>query len=234
MATNSKKIEKSAAMRTWVHWGRHAVELLREKGVNLEKPEAGANRQLEDLIVARAYAESMDKPKIHLRYEYPIEMFLNKRGAPRGDAFECALPSTIDMTKLFIPFQDGSVMLVVSPSEETIQCAKYIKLFANNPDLAQIVGVDAIRLANLKEIVDLVDNSSRVAALTKMELSQYIDREKQATYHGAQPAIRINLATESVSSAYAVGVLLDFFDHPSDTVTNSVEQLIASEFVRGN
>jgi hypothetical protein len=176
----------------------------------------------------------MDKPKIHLRYEYPIEMFLSKRGVPRGDSFEMALPRTIDMAKLFIPFQDGSVMLVVSPSEETVQCAKYIKLFSNNSDLAEIVGVDSLRLANLKEIVDLVENSSRVAALSKAELSQYIDRERQATYRGSQPAIRINLSTEVVSSAYSVGVLLDFFDHPSDTVTTSVEQLIASEFVKSN
>lgn len=229
---SKKSSNNSDAAKTWMAWGRHAVDSLRSKGLEFNgAPSAELTRKVDSMVMSRAYLESNDKPKIHLRYEYPMELFLKKAGQPRLDGFERSLPAFVEITKLFIPFTDGSALLLQMPSEDTIQCADYIKMLTETPEIARFMGADSNRLRALKEVVDLVFEANRVAALDAEDLSKYLAREALGSGLAKGARVQVNLASEKISLAKSVGLLLDFFQTPTDTVSVSVEQFIASEFL---
>lgn len=228
----SKKVSNNSdAAKTWITWGRQAVESLGGRGLDSNggaSPELA--RKVDSMVMARAYIESTDKPKIQLRYEYPMELFLQKAGRAKRDGFELSLPPFVEITKLFIPFADGSALLVQMPSEDTVQCANYIKMLTANPAIALFMGAEPRRLAALKEVVDLVFESNRVAALDPDALSKYLAREAASSGLTKEVMVQVNLASEKISTSQSVGLLLDFFQTPTDTVSMSVTQFIASEF----
>lgn len=224
------KASKSDALRTWISWARNAVELLREKGVDFSVPSNELTRRVDTLVIARAYAESLEKPKIQMRYEYPLEMFLRKAGEPLCDPFERSLPQSIEIVKMFIPFADGSVLLLQMPSEETIQCGTYLKMLSSNPSMAKMMGADAERLGALKEIVDLALAPSRVNPLDPEQVDHFVQRESAIASMPVEPMVQVNLASSKITASQAVAVLMDFLQSPTDTITASVDQLIAHEF----
>lgn len=224
-----KKKNKPDALKAWMHWGKNAVELLREKGVDLENPTPALNRRVESMVVARAYAETLDKPKIQLNYEYPIPLFL--RGNDLGDAFESALADSIQVAKMFVPFSDGSVLLVQTPSEHTVKCAAFIFMFENNQGMCDLMGVDATRLSSLHEIVEVVDKSNRLAVLTEAEISAYVEREHSFAGMRNEPQVQVNLSPERIPASQAANILRKFFNRPTDTISCSVDEFIQQEFV---
>ena len=204
------------------------MEVLREKGVDFSEPSAELNRRVEAVIIARAHAEAMDKPKIQLCYEYPMELFLKKAGGPRFDAFERGLPASIEIAKLYIPFVDGSTLLVQTPSEATLQCGLYVELLGQSARLRNLMGVDHDRLAALAEISSLV-KANKMAALSSAEVRQTLDRDSQIFTLGG-PTVQVNFSGERLSGKQAVDLLRDFFKSPTDTVGGSLERLLAQEF----
>lgn len=224
------KAPKCDSVKTWISWGKHAVESLRDKGVNLSRPSTELNRRVDAMVVSRAYAESLDKPKLQLRYEFSMELFLRKAGGERCDSFERSLPSCVEITKLFIPFADGSVILVQTPSEETVQCGIYLKMLTENPVVAELMGADGERLGALKEVVDLALVSNRCAALDAGELKKFMEHQMVVASLARSTMVHVNLAPEKIHASQALGILLDFLQSPTDTVTASVDAFITQEF----
>lgn len=223
------KTPKYDAFKTWMAWGRSAMESLREKGVNLEDPPAELNRRVEAAIIARAHTEAMGKPKILLHYEYPIGLFLDQSGGVCFDAFERGLPAAIEIAKLYIPFADGSALLVQTPSELTMQCGMYVELLGANSKFRDLMGVDPGRLAGLAEISLLV-KANKIAALSAIEVRQALDREFKVSHFGSGPTVQVNFASERLNGQAAVELLRDFFKSPTDTVSGSLEKLLAQKY----
>ena len=224
------KNKKSDAWRTWMSWGKSAVELLQRRGEITETPTAETNAKIEAMITARAHAAAFDKPKIQLRYSYSIDLFLGKAGGPKRDAFEAALPPYIEITRLFIPFTDGSVILINSPSEDTVNCGKYVSLFAKNKEMAKIMKVDDERISALSEIIQLTRNPNGGGALSSEDIENYLVRDMNLSKVGNLVTVKINMSPQAVSITKAGSVLREFFNHPTDTVAYSVEQYLANEF----
>lgn len=225
------KTPKHDSFKTWLAWGKNAFDLLRAQSVGLGASALEMNRKVDAMVMERAYAESMDKPKIHLRYEYPLALFFNNEGAgPYLDGFERSLPACVEVSKLFIPFADGSVMLLQSPSEETVQCGLYVKMLCENPVVADFMGADAERLGALREVVDLVATSPRVAALSTDDISKFLAREAAVARLGRGPSVRVNMSANNFPAEEALEVLMAFFRQPSDTVMHSVQRFLHEEF----
>ena len=226
-----EKKSKTFAIKTRDMWANQAAQALRGQGVDLERPTAELNRRIDAAVAARVYHESQDHPKMHLDFEYPMRLFLEAGGGARNDVFEAGLPSSVRVSKLYVPFADGSALLVQTPNEDAILAAKYIKMFVDSAPLRELMEVDAKRLASLRQIVDVGQLAGRVAALDASQIQDMINAEAGAGAKGAQgPLVHINMASSPATVYQAVGALLEFFERPSDTITASTSQWLTREF----
>jgi hypothetical protein len=225
------KPKQTQAARTRDLWARQVAQSLRDKGVDLERASVEINRRIDAAVAARAYHESADHPKIQLDFEYPMRLFLEPTGGARGDVFEAGLPASIRISKLYVPFGDGSVLLVQTPNQDAVMAAQYISMFIESKPLRELMDVDSRRLAPLRQIVAAGQISARVGALDPEEVQQMLQAEASAGGKGLEgPLVRINLAAKSATVNQAVGALMEFFDHPTDTISASTSQWLAREF----
>lgn len=221
---------KTAAWKTWHAWSRDAAELLREKGVDLNKMTLETQQRIDAMVVAKAHAESIDQPKIMMTFHYPMGIFFNEHGGLVGDALEKALPKQIVIGKLHIPFSDGSLLMIHSPSEETLLAASYIKMLMQAPDLASAMGIDSKRIAAVKQVAALVESASRAVPLEREDLRAVLSQMAHLGRQAPVPCVQINCSQEMATPNQAVGILLDFLQRPTDTVTLSADQMIRHEF----
>lgn len=221
---------KSAAWKTWHAWGRDAAELLREKGVDVNNMTLATQQRIDAMVVAKAHAESMDQPKIMMTFHYPTSIFFNGHGGSKGDALEVALPRHIVIGKLHIPFADGSLLMIQSPTEEALLAANYVKMLLEAPDLAAAMGIDSSRLKAVKQIAALVESASRAVPIEKEEVPGILGQMASLGRQSVGPCVQINCSQEMATANQAVGIMLDFLQRPTDTVTMSTDQMIRHEF----
>ena len=227
---SEKTKTKNDATRTINAWQANAVQLLQEKGVDFSRPTLELGRRIEAMIVARAYAESQDKPKLAFKYEYAPALFTEGRGPGAGESVASFMPRMFIIHKMFIPFSDQSVMVLSAPSQETMMFGKYCAMLGKNESLASSMGIKLGDLRLFKQIMELATESARVAPMSTEEMDGLIARESALSQVGARALVQVNLSPTKVPLNQAMGILTDFLGRPTDTVTHSVEQLIQKEF----
>lgn len=222
------------AKKMVVRLGRAAVNRLREKFPEATEREMGGwSARIDEMIAAKAFELAMDKPKMIMSVGYPIEAFLAPEDtAETGDRqaradFIAALPATIELKEFWLPFADGSMLMIATPSEETIACGRFLSELVTNPTAQKLLGIDELGLRKVQEIVGLGVAKKRLLPMNKMELEAWVGaKQRQRLAGGVNASVWVNLSREPISMRTAMGVLLDFVQAPNNSTKNAVDSLI--------
>ena len=210
---------------------RDEVNRLRES-----RPEIFENRDkmgamVTELAANRVLAESFDTPKMLITAKYPLKLAAAAPCAAPGGVGQFnlldSLPWALELQETWLFFEDKSVLLICSPSQETRSCSRFFMELTRNSGSMELAGLDGIDVSSLGNLISLGSSKRHLMPMNHEEFKEHIDtRLMQSFSDEARPSFWINLSPRSLGHREMLGFLLQAAENATDTMSSSVNAKI--------
>lgn len=217
-------------------WSQKELKKLQAQESRLLDNPKRLSEHLLDKLMERAKVESEQAAKVLIRASFPIQAFV-RAGGHNPDAQEVysvgglmsCLPKTIDINETWIGFRDGSVLMLATPSEETMACARFLAEMSKSPEASSVFGITGDDMGRARELVGLAQSEKNIAPMSREQFNKVI-AQKEAQYfpQEASPRYIINMSEEAASHEEMVMGLRQFARNPLDTTAEATRAYLGS------
>lgn len=217
-------------------WSKKEIRKLQEQESRLLDNPKRLSEYLLDKIIDRARAESEAAAKVLIRASFPIQAFVRSTGhnEDEQDVYSVegllsCLPKTININETWIGFKDGSVLMLASPSEETMACARFLAEMSKSPEASSVFGISGDDLGRARELVNLASSEKNVAPLSKEEFKRIIEQKEAQNFPvEASPRYTINMSESGATHREMTLALRQFARNPLDTTAEATRAYLGA------
>lgn len=217
-------------------WSKKEIRKLQEQESRLLDNPKRLSEFLLDKMMERAKAESESAAKVLIRASFPIQAFVRAGGHNRdaqdvysvGGLMSC-LPKTIDINETWIGFKDGSVLMLATPSEETMACARFLAEMSKSPEASAVFGITGSDIGRASELVSLASSEKNIAPMSREQFHEVIARKEAQEFPiQASPRYIINMSEQTASHQEMVMGLRQFARNPLDTTAEATRAYLGA------